>query len=226
MNQQEIEQVLSGKKQVETLPESSGEIIFKIITKKFQARYKKIIHGFDLSDNRKNSPLNFWFQVVPYKDVRFSIFPVTDWYSRKDEGKPIRKIGISYQDAGVHHGSAYGNEVDEVNRYTSVKHLAKLIPKMEEVYDAIEAVTDKYRDETIKGRIDKLQYDVSEKLHDLEFEVESIKQFKKKHASGNYLLAEQLDELIEEKLDLVKKEETKVKKLPEFTNPRKVLHID
>lgn len=224
MNQQEIEQVLSGEKKVEVLPDSSAEIIFKILTKKFQARYKKIIQGFELDKSRKHSPIHFWFQVGLYKDVRFTIFADHDWYGRSKA--EINKFGITYQDAGVHHGSAYGNETSEVNRYTSVKHLVKLIPKMEEVYDAIEAVADKYREENIKGRIEKLQYAISEKLHDLELEVDSIKQFKKKYASGNYVLAEPLDELIEEKLDLVKKEQTRIKKLPEFTDPRKVLHID
>ncbi len=224
MNQQEIEQILSGEKKVEVLPDSSAEIIFEILTKKFQARYKKIIHGFELDKNRKHSPIQFWFQVSLYKDVRFTIFADHDWYGR--DRSEINKFGITYQDAGVHHGNAYGNQTDEVNRYTSVKHLAKLIPKMEEVYDAIEAVTDKYREENIKGRIEKLQYDVSEKLHDLEAEVESIKQFGKRYAIHNIYLRDGLDNLIIDKVSEVIKEEERVHKLPEFTNPRKVLKID
>lgn len=229
MNQKEIEQLLSGKKKVDAISETDAQLVIDFLKKKFKKQYKEIVFGYELDIHRKHSPMSFSFGTgTSYHDqIRFSMF--SDWdytYGHHSGDRSVTKITINFQDGGVHMGSSYGHETPEVRRSTSLKHIVKLVPKIEEVYGFLKIVADKYREEHIKGRIHKLQYDVSSDKEDLEIQIMKIKEFKKEHGKGNYVLTEQLDELLDEKFDLVEKEKTRLSKLPEFKNPRKVLHID
>lgn len=131
-----------------------------------------------------------------------------------------------YEDAGVHLGNAYGNQINAVTRNTTIKHIKTLIPKIEEIYGNIEAVADKQRKEVIKNRIVQLQSKVSTKLDALQDELNQIKDFKAKHGKFNSELKSSLNLLVNHVEVQIRKEGERLETLPEFQNPKKVLGLE
>ena len=227
-SEREIEEVLAGVVKPDAIPESSSEAIYDFLKKRFQERFHKLVYGYELPELGTSNPISLSFSVVLNKRVQLNVFADagSDYGWSKEKDRDIKKFVIYFQDAGVHQGNAYGTPTVECRRSVIVKHISKLIPKIEEVYSFLEKVADDNREETIKGRIRDLQYNEQGNLRDIESEIKEIESFRKKyggeeHGDLKHATADLLDKKYQEKHD----EEEHLKTLPEFIDPRKVLKL-
>jgi len=221
MNNIRLQQILDGKIKVEELPKSVHDGFYNLLDERFKDRYKKIIRGFEIK-RRENSPMSFDFYFGDNKLIRFRLTLNDEHYYGNHPDEPYTSVHIWYEDGGVHHGNAYGNQTNDVTRRTSIKHIKKLIPKIEEIYAYIETVANKHRDEAIQDRIYQLQDKVSDKLDTLQSNIRETKDFKKKY----HLVSAEIERLITTCEVAVEKEKNRLQTLPEFQNPKKVLGIE
>lgn len=227
-SEKEIEEVLAGAVKPDAIPESTSEAIYDFLKKRFEERFHKLVYGYELSEHGTSNPISLSFTVGLNKQVRLNVYADAGssygWSEEKD--RDIKKFVIYFQDAGEHQGSAYGTPTDECRRSVIVKHISKLIPKIEEVYSFLEKVADDNREETIKGRIWNLQFNEQGDLRDIESEIEEIESFRKKYGGEEYGdLKHATADLLDKKYQEKHVEEERLKTLPEFIDPKKVLNL-